>query len=123
MQFDPSPLVSPGELSRREAFTRLVAAIGRKLTAYVGGVRNVREVDRLQAGGSIDAEKREPFQAGAAGGRHPVREGAAGDRAVLADRSQSRTGRSRRCGFLREAAVNDIGADLLAAARNMAAQG
>jgi len=39
---------------------KLIGMIGRKLTAYVGGVRDVRAVDRWMAGGELykDAERR-----------------------------------------------------------------
>jgi hypothetical protein len=42
---------------------KLIGMIGRKLTAYVGGVRDVRAVDRWMAGGELykDAEQRLRF--------------------------------------------------------------
>ncbi|MGB7354090.1 MAG: DUF2384 domain-containing protein, partial [Acidobacteriaceae bacterium] len=42
---------------------QLVGIIGRKLTAYVGGVRDVRAVDRWLKGGAVygDAEQRLRF--------------------------------------------------------------
>ena len=42
---------------------KLTGMIGRKLTAYVGGVRDVRAVDRWMAGGELykDAEQRLRF--------------------------------------------------------------
>jgi hypothetical protein len=46
-----------------EIVEKLIAMIGRKLTAYVGGVRDVRAVDRWMAGGELynDAEQRLRF--------------------------------------------------------------
>jgi hypothetical protein len=42
---------------------KLIGIIGRKLTAYVGGVRDVRAADRWMSGGELygDAEKRLRF--------------------------------------------------------------
>src|ERR1035437_9447514 len=42
---------------------KLIGMIGRKLTAYVGGVRDVRAVDRWMGGGELykDAEQRLRF--------------------------------------------------------------
>ena len=46
-----------------EIVRQLVGAIGRKLTAYIGGVRDVRAVDRWMKGGELygDAEQRLRF--------------------------------------------------------------
>jgi len=46
-----------------EIVKQLVGLIGRKLTAYVGGVRDVRAVDRWMKGGELygDAEQRLMF--------------------------------------------------------------
>lgn len=43
--------------------TQLVAILGRKLTAYIGNVKDVRAVDRWMAGGELygDAEQRLRF--------------------------------------------------------------
>ncbi len=46
-----------------EIVSQLVAIVGRKLTAYIGNVKDVRAVDRWMAGGEIygDAETRLRF--------------------------------------------------------------
>jgi hypothetical protein len=67
-----TPLLSrPDLLAHREALRfpaskvveRLVEIVGRKLTAYIGGVKDARAVDRWIAGGEIygDAEARLRF--------------------------------------------------------------
>jgi hypothetical protein len=50
-------------LSTKEIATQLVGLIGRKLTAYVGGVRDVRAVDRWMEGRDVygDGEQRLRF--------------------------------------------------------------
>jgi hypothetical protein len=50
-------------LPTTEIVNRLVAMLGRKLTAYIGKVKDVRAVDRWMAGGEIygDAEERLRF--------------------------------------------------------------
>jgi hypothetical protein len=50
-------------LSTPEVIQRLVTLLGRKFTAYIGGVKDVRAVDRWVAGGDIygDAEARLRF--------------------------------------------------------------
>jgi hypothetical protein len=50
-------------LPANEIVSRLVAILGRKLTAYIGKVKDVRAVDRWMAGGEIygDAEQRLRF--------------------------------------------------------------
>jgi hypothetical protein len=50
-------------LPANEIVSRLVAILGRKLTAYIGKVKDVRAVDRWIAGGEIygDAEQRLRF--------------------------------------------------------------
>jgi hypothetical protein len=50
-------------LSMPEVVQQLVALLGRKLTAYIGGVKDARSVDRWVAGGEIygDAEPRLRF--------------------------------------------------------------
>jgi hypothetical protein len=50
-------------LPAHEIVNRLVAILGRKLTAYIGKVKDVRAVDRWIAGGEIygDAEQRLRF--------------------------------------------------------------
>jgi hypothetical protein len=50
-------------LSVPEIVERLIGMIGRKLTAYAGGVRDVRAVDRWMAGGDLykDSEQRLRF--------------------------------------------------------------
>jgi len=50
-------------LPRTEIVSRLAAILGRKLTAYIGKVKDVRAVDRWMAGGEIygDAEQRLRF--------------------------------------------------------------
>jgi hypothetical protein len=67
-----TPLLSrPDMLAHREALRlpaakvveRLVEIVGRKLTAYIGGVKDARAVDRWIAGGAVygDAETRLRF--------------------------------------------------------------
>jgi hypothetical protein len=50
-------------LPTTEIVSRLVAILGRKLTAYIGKVKDVRAVDRWMGGGEIygDAEQRLRF--------------------------------------------------------------
>lgn len=50
-------------LSTSEIVQQLVSLLGRKLTAYLGGVKDVRAVDRWAAGGEVygDAEPRLRF--------------------------------------------------------------
>jgi hypothetical protein len=50
-------------LPRTEIVSRLAAILGRKLTAYIGKVKDVRAIDRWMAGGEIygDAEQRLRF--------------------------------------------------------------
>jgi hypothetical protein len=50
-------------LPTTEIVSQLVAILGRKLTAYIGRVKDVRAVDRWMAGGEIygDAEQRLRF--------------------------------------------------------------
>ena len=50
-------------LPTTEIVSQLVAILGRKLTAYIGKVKDVRAVDRWMAGGEIygDAEQRLRF--------------------------------------------------------------
>jgi hypothetical protein len=50
-------------LPATEIVSQLVAILGRKLTAYIGKVKDVRAVDRWMAGGEIygDAEQRLRF--------------------------------------------------------------
>jgi hypothetical protein len=50
-------------LSASKVVERLVEIVGRKLTAYIGGVKDARAVDRWIAGGAIygDAESRLRF--------------------------------------------------------------
>ena len=68
---DTPLLPRPDLLAHREALRlpaskvieKLVEIVGRKLTAYIGGVRDARAVDRWIAGGAIygDAESRLRF--------------------------------------------------------------
>jgi hypothetical protein len=68
---DTPMLPRPDLLAHREALRlpaskvveKLVEIIGRKLTAYIGGVKDARAVDRWIAGGGIygDAESRLRF--------------------------------------------------------------
>lgn len=50
-------------LPTSEVVSQLVALLGRKLTAYIGGVKDVRAVDRWAAGGELyrEAEPRIRF--------------------------------------------------------------
>jgi hypothetical protein len=68
---DKPLLPRPDQFAHREALRlpaskvieKLVEIVGRKLTAYIGGVRDARAVDRWIAGGAIygDAESRLRF--------------------------------------------------------------
>ena len=68
---DTPLLPRPDQFAHREALRlpaskvieKLVEIVGRKLTAYIGGVRDARAVDRWIAGGAIygDAESRLRF--------------------------------------------------------------
>jgi len=68
---DATSFPKPDRSAHREALRlpaskiveRLVEIVGRKLTAYIGGVKDVRAVDRWIAGGAIygDAESRLRF--------------------------------------------------------------
>ena len=68
---DTPLLLMPDLFAHREALRlpaskvveRLVEIVGRKLTAYIGGVKDARAVDRWIAGGAIygDAESRKRF--------------------------------------------------------------
>ena len=50
------------ESSLREVVARLIAVIGRKLTAYVGGVRDVRQVDRWLFSETVDPVRERRFR-------------------------------------------------------------
>lgn len=52
----------PGELACKDVVSRLIGAIGRKLTAYVGGARDVREVDRWLANQAISEDQERRFR-------------------------------------------------------------
>ena len=72
---------------------KLVEIVGRKLTAYIGGVKDARAVDRWIAGGEIygDAESRSAVRL--SGGARLERARFARRRAGLADGRESGTGR------------------------------
>lgn len=124
MEFDHSQShAGQGELACKDLVARLVDAIGRKLTAYVGGVRNVREVDRWLAGDAIDAEQESRFGLALRvvdillENEPPeiVQSWLIGLNPGLGDRVPLR--------LLREQPVDSITADLLAAARAMSLYG
>ena len=93
----PGPTCSPTgrrlRLPASKVVEKLVEIVGRKLTAYIGGVKDARAVDRWIAGGEIygDAESRLRFAFQVA--RDLERARFARRRAGLADRRESGTGR------------------------------
>ena len=82
-------------LPRTEIVSRLAAILGRKLTAYIGKVKDVRAIDRWMAGGEIygDAEQRLRFAFQVA--RTLARAGYPRSGPGMDDRGQSRTRRPR----------------------------
>lgn len=48
-------------LSSSELVGRVAETLGRKLTAYIGGAKDVRAVDRWITGGSLYGDARERF--------------------------------------------------------------
>ena len=98
---DTPSLPRPDLFAHREALRlpaskvveKLVEIVGRKLTAYIGGVKDARAVDRWIAGGEIygDAESRLRFAFQVA--RDLERARFARRRAGLADGRESGTGR------------------------------
>jgi len=46
----------------REVVARLAGILGRRLTAYAGGARDVREIDRWLAGEALDAGRENRFR-------------------------------------------------------------
>ena len=110
-------------MDSRELVARLVGTIGRKLTAYVGGTRNVREVDRWLASAAINDDQESRFRLALSVvdilvERDPpeiVQLFLTGLNLELGDRVPLR--------LLRDEPVEAIAADLLAAARTMAEQG
>ena len=72
---------------------KLVEIVGRKLTAYIGGVKDARAVDRWIAGGAILRRRGEPIAVRLPGGAHLERARFACRRAGLADGRKSGTGR------------------------------
>jgi hypothetical protein len=110
-------------LPRTEIVSRLAAILGRKLTAYVGKVKDVRAVDRWMAGGEIygDAEQRLRFAFQVARTLREqdtpavVQAWMTGVNPELGDRVPLR--------LIREGDLNIVGAEVLRAARAFLAGG
>ncbi len=109
----------PTELGCQDVLARLVGVIGRKLTAYVGGVRDVREIDRWLVGEAIDEDQESRLRLTfrvvnillEKDTPEIVQSWLIGFNPELGDRVPLR--------LLRDEPVDGIAADLLAAARNM----
>ena len=110
-------------LPRTETVSRLVAILGRKLTAYIAKVKDVRAVDRWMAGGEIygDAEQRLRFAFQVARTLREqdtpavVQAWMTGVNPELGDRVPLR--------LIREGDLNIVGAEVLRAARAFLAGG
>jgi hypothetical protein len=110
-------------LPRTEIVSRLAAILGRKLTAYIGKVKDVRAVDRWMAGGEIygDAEQRLRFAFQVARTLREqdtpavVQAWMTGVNPELGDRVPLR--------LIREGDLNIVGAEVLRAARAFLAGG
>jgi hypothetical protein len=110
-------------LPAHEIVNRLVAILGRKLTAYIGKVKDVRAVDRWIAGGEIygDAEQRLRFAFQVARTLSEqdtpavVQAWMTGVNPELGDRVPLR--------LMREGDLNTVGAEVLRAARAFLAGG
>lgn len=104
-------------LSWSEIVTRLSAILGRKLTAYIAGVKDVRALDRWIAGtspyGEIEARLRFAYQVAKTLGEHDsarvVQAWFMGVNPELGDRVPLR--------LLRDEDLNKIAPEILAAAR------
>lgn len=62
MESESSPPHCSDDLSCGDLVTQLVGAIGRKLTAYIGGAQDIQEVDRWLAGDGINADQESRFR-------------------------------------------------------------
>ena len=122
---DATSFPKPDRSAHREALRlpaskiveRLVEIVGRKLTAYIGGVKDVRAVDRWIAGGAIygDAESRLrfAFQVARTLSEHDspavVQAWLTGVNPELGDRVPLR--------LMRENEIDDVAPDILSAVR------
>ena len=110
-------------ISFPELVSKLVGIIGRKLTAYIGNVKDVRAVDRWMKGneayGGVEPRLRFAFQVARTLSEHDsprvVQAWLTGVNPELGDRVPIR--------LLREGDLNIIGAEILGAARAFIAGG
>lgn len=120
---ESEPPIDPDNLTCPEIVMRLVEILGRKLTAYLGGVKNVREVSSWIRGVNINHDQEARFRLALSVAniliekdpREIVQAWMIGLNPELGDRVPLR--------LLREEPVETIASDLLAAARVMSTQG
>lgn len=123
MPNESEPRILPDNLACPETVMRLVEILGRKLTAYLGGVKNVEEVSSWIRGVNINHDQEVRFRLALRvanilmekDSREIVQAWMMGRNPELGDRVPLR--------LLREEPVETIASDLLSAARVMSTQG